>query len=432
MKNKEGLLGSISRLFTDYTPVLRSGVFMHSAYCRRYLVHGRFKPSILAFLALPHYLVRGETRGYSPNPFFDPTYFASKAPGKRLADYLRDPALWMIPLSDYFDPEWQMQGESARAVSSRSPLQRFWESGFARGVNPTARFNTDFFRHAIARDARNKKEYAYHYLADADPAAPLNADELATLQKRFYRSIDIQTLKYSESPSSNVLVFVQAGDDFPASVFRDAPFDVLINFYGRSKPVDAQYVFHQPGTKITAIRKILECFPELLLKYDAVLFLDDDVELSPAQIARLFEVRAENKLDLLQASLSHASSCFYPILKQPLAGLGLRHLTGVEIMMPILSRRALQTCGWVFNEGVSGWGIDILLSAEVRKKFGNSIGILGDIVAVHARPTDTDNNEFYRFLSRHQINPTVEAGHVTLKFGLPEWPNFIHFVEDKT
>jgi hypothetical protein len=411
----------------DYFLVLRSGVFMHSAYSRHYFSHSYLKPKIFAFLALPHYLVTGEARGYLPNPFFEPSFFARHAPGKRLVDYLCDPTLWQLPTSNYFDPYWYVRTYGPNASKKQSPLENFWEKGFDAGLNPTQRFDTLFFRRAIARDTRDKKDFAYHYLSEADPAAPLNASELANVQQRFYDSIKLEVLKYSEVPTSDFLLFIQAGRNFPTAILKDAPFDVLLNFYEQPSLADANYLFHQRGTKITAIRKIMERFPELLLKYKAVLFLDDDVELSLAQIERLFETHASHGLDLLQASLSATSSCFYPTLKQPMAGRGLRYLTGIEIMMPLISRRALQTCGWVFKEGISGWGIDILLSAEVKRKFGNTTALLGDVIAIHRRSTDTKNNEFYRFLSRHGISPTVEAGHITLKFGLKESPGFIHF-----
>jgi hypothetical protein len=428
-KNKMRSLSSRMATIRDYFRVLRSGVFMHSAYSRHYFSHSYLKPKIFAFLALPHYLVAGEARGYLPNPFFEPSFFDRHAPGKRLVDYLRDPALWQIPTSNYFDPHWYVRTHGRNVLADQSPLENFWKKGFDAGLNPAERFDTLFFRRAIARDTRDKKDFAYRYLSEVDPAAPLNAIELADVQKRFYDSINLEVLKYSEVPTSDFLLFIQAGRNFPTRIFKDAPFDVLVNFYEHPSPTDAHYLFHQPGTKITAIRKIMERFPELLLKYRAVLFLDDDVELSPAQIERLFETHASHGVDLMQASLSATSSCFYPTLKQPMAGRGLRYLTGIEIMMPLISRRALQACGWVFNEGISGWGIDILLSAEVKRKFGNTIALLGDVIAIHRRSTDTKNNDFYRFLSRHGINPTVEAGHITLKFGLKESPGFIHFGE---
>lgn len=50
-------------------------------------------------------------------------------------------------------------------------------------------------------------------------------------------------------------------------------------------------------------------------------------------------------------------------------------------------------------------------------------------VATHARKTDIDNNELYKFLSRHGINPTAEAGAIAMRFGLNDEITSIHFLE---
>ncbi len=72
---------------------------------------------------------------------------------------------------------------------------------------------------------------------------------------------------------------------------------------------------------VDSVRKItLPCFPELFLQYRAVLFLDDDVELSRAQIEQLFQAQNQYGFDLMQASLSADSSCDFPSVRQPAAG----------------------------------------------------------------------------------------------------------------
>ncbi len=250
----------------------------------------------------------------------------------------------------------------------------------------------------------------------------MNAAELEANQRNFRDLIDLRTLKFAPSAARKFLVFVQAGSEFvPEFVTPDAPFDVLINFYdGIGNTDGARYAFAQRGTKTTAIKTLMDSFPELFDRYEATLFLDDDVEISQQDISALFQARADYQLDLLQASLSPGSSCYYPFLKQPAAGTGLRYASGVEIMMPLISRRALKDCGWVFGESISGWGVDMLLSAEVRRRYGNSIGVLGDAVAVHKRPTRTHENPLYKLLSAHGISATAEAGRIALKYHLDD------------
>lgn len=422
-------IGDVSRKYfsfaSDYYDLLRSGVFAHSSYSRRY-----FNSAALAWLSLLHYLIVGEKLGYRPNPFFDPAYFKRRTKGARFIDYLRNVSLWVYPASAFFDSSWYVEKYSAGIRTTENPLQHFWRVGFDKGLSPSPRFDTEFFMRAIARDQCDPRAYAYDYCCAASPDMPLNIQELEKKQADFYRSIELETLRRIALPQRRFLVFIQAGGNFGKNIKESTSYDTLVNYYDDSTEAGAaQYVFRQKGTKTTAVRKILETCPEVLLGYEAVLFLDDDIAISSAQIGSLFMALETHKLDLLQASLSEESECYFPILKQPEAGQGLRPLSGVEIMMPLVSQRALRECGWIFSEGISGWGVDILLSAEVRKRFGKSaIALCGDVVAVHARATDTSNNMFYKFLKERGIDPRVETGKIAMKFNLNDKISRIHFL----
>lgn len=409
----------------DYYDLLKSGLFMHKAYSRRYLRTGALK-----WLALAHYLLVGEKRGYWPNPFFDPAFFERRTKTRRLVEYYWRTPLWVYPTSAYFDSRWYLKTHTAELATNENPLQHFWLTGFDKGYNPSPRFDMSFFRRAIARDHKDRRNYAYDYLPDADIAAPLNSAELEDRQKQFYAQIQLETLRRAESPQKRFLVFVQAGHNFePPYDVATSSFDLLVNYYdGSDRLGDAHYVFRQRGTKTTAIRKLLESCPEVLLGYEAVLFLDDDVILMQEEVDALFKVQAAYKLDLLQASVAEDSECFFPVLKQPEAGKGIKLISGVEIMMPIVSRRVLQECGFVFSETISGWGVDTLLSAEVLKRYGKTIALLGDVTAIHERPTDVVENSFYQFLARNGIDPTVEAGNIAIKYGLNDKMSAIEFL----
>jgi hypothetical protein len=97
--------------------------------------------------------------------------------------------------------------------------------------------------------------------------------------------------------------------------------------------------------------------------------------------------------------------------------------------MPLISRRALQEFGWVFKEGISGWGVDDLLSTEIRRRFGNTVALLSDIVCVHLRAIDTSRGSFYKFLRGRGLEPTVEAGKIAMKFGINDKMSAVHFLE---
>lgn len=412
------------KLAKDYYDLLRSGLFAHQDYARAY-----FGTPWLAPLALPHYLSSGEARGLRPNPFFDPGFFEEQAGTRHLVDYLFDMNLWRHPTSDFFDSRWYTEKYAADLLTTENPLKHFWTKGFDKDFRGSHRFDTQFFKRAVARDRKDPKAYAFSFAAAPHDQAPLNMAELEALQHAFAEAIELKILKRADRPDKRFLVFIQAGHDYrPPYDLKAASFDLLINCYDTgAPPADAHYVFAQKGTKTTAIRKILDTCPEVLTGYEAVLFLDDDIVIAQGDIDSLFATQAEHGLDLLQAALSEDSECYYPILKKPLAGSGLRVISGVEIMMLLISKRALLDCGWVFSESISGWCVDALLSHEVRKRFGHKIALLADVVARHPRATDTANNAFYRFLAAHGIDPRVEAGKIAMKYNINDKMSAVDF-----
>ena len=415
---------------SDFVTILRSGLFMHLAYANRYLGARYHLP-----LALGHYLLVGEARGNRPHPFYDPAF--AKGQGiASLAAYLRQRALWRLPPSALFDPAHYGAGLGSPTSPGGNPLVDFARRGFVADRDPSAGFDTAFFKRVVAFYRPDKVEFAFELIAD--PARPVTGTEAAYQARAdaFFAGIDLAVLRRPARPR-RYLLFIQGGRAF-ANPYKDRArsFDVLLNDYtGSPDPArddqDADYdatfdaVAVQRGTKTTAIRKLLADAPDLLLGYDHVLFLDDDVRLSAADVERLFATVAAHGLDLAQASLTAASACAFAVLKQPEAGVGLTPLTSVEIMMPVVSRRALRACGWVFGEGISGWAVDFLLGAAVRARFGNTVALVGDVVAAHERPIDTTDGAFYRFLRAHGIEATTEAGRIAVRHGVEVSANAI-------
>ncbi len=405
-------------IVSAYLRIARSRLFLHSAYAKRYLGHRR-----RLWRALAHYILIGERRGYRPNPFYDPAY--AEAQGiPTLADYLRDPRLWSNATCSAFDPIAYRAATGADSVGP--PLVDFWRNGFAAGRAPAADFDLGFFKEVVAFYRPDKEEFAFEVMSRPEIVVPRNAADLAARVKAFHAAIVFRILRRSSGARRRFLVVVQGDQHYAGRIAQaQRSYDVLLNDY--RDPAEAtsadydpgvEWVTAQKGTKTTAIAMLLDQLPEVVLGYDHVLFLDDDVAITAADIDRLFATAARNGLDLAQASLTAGSCCAFAILKQPEAGPGLTPLTAVEIMMPLVSRRALSACGWVFAEAISGWAVDFLLSAEVRKRFGNTIALVGDVVVTHDREIDTIDGALYRFLRANGIEATTEAGRIARDFGI--------------
>lgn len=410
------------QIMRDYFDIEKLRVFQAYCYKKAYL-----KESTSHGIALLHYLLVGERRGYPPNAFFDPKYYRSSrtrySKGSALAEYLRSNSQSTPSPSLNFDHQWYCSQNPDWCGAFSHPFLHFWQKGMFERRNPAPHFDMDFVRHTAARGHPDPKILLYEALTREPNRVPLNARELRERQDKFYKNIVFRVGREVAEPKYPFLVFVQASRRYQSELTNDPRgFDLMLNYYdgARAWPAAADYVLLQKGTKTTAIRKILDERPDLFERYEAVLFLDDDVEIDRVGVMRLFQTMKNLNLDLVQASLTPDSNCYFDIVKHPPEGSAVCALKSVEIMMPAISRRALMDLGWVFKEGISGWAVDFLLSAQVRQRYGNKIALIGDAVARHARSTDVAFGAFYRFLREHGIDPNVEAGYIARKFGVDD------------
>ncbi len=399
--------------------------FWSRAYAGRRLGTERAWP-----LAPLHYALVGEARGYRPNGFFDPAFFrksaglASGASGL-MERYLARPEPHAPGPSAEFDHAWYMGRNPNWSRTHPHPFLHFLETGLPGGERPRADIDMAFVRDVIRGRGRGMEEAAMRVFdpksQDGDLAPPLSREALKARQDRFYADASLRIEKEAPDRGRKLLVFVQCGKGFDAG-YLDEPrgWDVFLNYYqeGGANP-RADAVAFQAGTKTTAIRRILMSRPDLILRYDATLFLDDDVEIGAAGVDALFRAARDEKLDLAQPALTADSDSAWAFLKKPAAGEGITRVSTVEIMAPLITRRALEIAGWAFGETISGWGTDLVLGPAVRAAFGpDSLGVVGSVAVRHARPVDTKDGAFYAYLRRYGVDPAHEANNVVAKFGV--------------
>lgn len=397
--------------------------FWPRAYARR-----RLGGEHAAALAPLHYALVGERLGFRPNGFFDPRFYRERAALSAgatglLARYFAqtdgpDP-------SAEFDGDWYAAENPEWRATHPHPLLHFLEVGLASGRRPRADIDMGFVRAVVRGRGRSMEEAAMRVFdpkpRDGDMKPPLNREELRARQERFYADGRLRIEREAPAGVRSRLVFVQCGRGFDAP-WLDEPrsYDVLLNGYqeGDANP-HADGVAFQAGTKTTAIRRLLAERPDCLLRYDAVLFLDDDIELGATDIEALFAAMASEQLDLAQPALTADSECAWPFLKRPEAPNGVFRVSTVEIMAPLMTRRGLETASSAFSETVSGWGTDLLLGPTVRGAFGvGSVGVIGSVAVRHARKVDLSGGAYYAYLRRYGIDPAHEANRVVVDFGV--------------
>jgi hypothetical protein len=397
------------------------------AFWSRAYAYRHFGTERAAALAPLHYALLGESLGRRPNGFFDPRFYRERASVggdvSLLDHYLARPDA-PAPSAE-FDPVWYAAENPDWRATHPHPFLHFLEIGLRTGRRSRPDIDMAFVRDVIRGKGRSLEEAAMRVFdpkpRDGEMKPPLSREELFARQDRFYADSRLRIEREAGTSGRSRLVFVQCGKAFDAP-WLDEPreYDVLLNCYQDADANPrADAVVFQAGTKTTAIRRLLEERPDLLLRYETVLFLDDDVELGAADIDALFAAMAREKLDLAQPALSADSETAWPFLKRPDAPEAVFRVSTVEIMAPVMTRRALEAAGSAFSETVSGWGTDLLLGPAVRAAFGSSsVGVVGGVVVRHARKVDTAGGAFYAYLRRYGLDPAHEANRVVADFGV--------------
>ena len=123
--------------------------------------------------------------------------------------------------------------------------------------------------------------------------------------------------------------------------------------------------------------------------FDYIAVLDDDVSLRISDINRLLFLGRLHQLDIFQPSLSHESPTSFPHLRNR-PGFSVVATNFVEVMAPFFSRRAFEMSRDLFDQSISGWGMDIVWSDRMIKK-GGKLGVIHEVVASHLRPHNSQH-----------------------------------------
>jgi hypothetical protein len=345
--------------------------------------------------ALTHYRKQGQSLGLDPSPFFYTKWF-----------------VWQNP----------------SCTSYRSALDFFVAHSANRSIDPTPFISGT---EILGRNAH------YCSVPEALRALTQRLDESVSpnLSDHLTQLRETQTRVQGNIRSSLLrdiggqrrrLVWIQAGSAFRVSKwFRPdvgRSWDLMCNWYALDH-LDLRFGeihLRQSGTKATAIHHVLGKYPEIIFRYDQVLFLDDDLEVAHEDLDLVFELSEEFELDLFQPALSRSSQGVWPDLFRK-GRAAIRRTSGVEIMMPGFSKRALQLCAPTFRESVSGFGLDFLFSEVVLRK-GWRCGVVNAVEVNHLDTIDEMGGSFYRFLRALGINQKLELYKSILDLG--SYPRF--------
>lgn len=182
--------------------------------------------------------------------------------------------------------------------------------------------------------------------------------------------------KKLKSPKNRHLVFTSAGDYANLRGWLDGRrnFDLWITYYGdekdRYKEI-SDYYLARKGGKFPNLYYAYQHFGELLAGYDAIFIADDDIIIDGASISRLFKIRNQYDLWLLQPAFTRAGKVSHPITRIR-HGNYLRFTNFVEITCPLFRKDVLDNFMKIYDPVLVGWGTDFwfmnVLGAQARGK----------------------------------------------------------------
>ena len=189
-----------------------------------------------------------------------------------------------------------------------------------------------------------------------------------------------------DAPRRN-LVFTSAGDR--SNVHRwlkgRRNFDVWISYYGESPgrySEIADFYNVRRDSKFGNLKFVYDTWPELLAPYEAVLVSDDDLVISGAQMSRLFEIRREMDLWLLQAAFSPLGNISWDITRAQW-DCRLRFTNFVEMTCPLFRRDKLDAFIRVFDPVLTGTGIDWWFMESLGEEIEGKVAIIDAITCTN-------------------------------------------------
>jgi len=349
----------------------------------------------------------------------------AQAGGDPLQHYLEYGAWEMRNPNPLFDSDWYLAVNPDVAQVGINPLVHYLTVGAAENRDPHPLFDTRTYREVCGLLPPQMTPLEAFLSGSRPPCTGVyrSVEELSFIQKHFLDRVTVHKILDQRTTTLPWAVFLQCGQFslHPQWLTTNPkPWHLILNCYDETyhQAINADIVLSQnQGTKFSAMYRILEDDPHFFEPYEYVLFLDDDILVTEEAITQLFTIAQSQNLKLAQPSVAPESAHTWSVLiTQPDSFL--RTLNTVEIMMPLLSREALQLGSHLFAHSISGWGLDFALGDLVNRMFGSGhIAVIDAVSFLHAKTIDVVQGAYYRMLRENRISPLVEERAMGLLYG---------------
>ena len=201
-------------------------------------------------------------------------------------------------------------------------------------------------------------------------------------------------------------------------------FDLWISYYGDEPGRDADVAdFYnvRRDAKFGNLKFVYDTWPHLLAPYEAVLVADDDVVISGEHMSRLFDLRDELDLWLLQPAFSPLGKISWDITRAHWA-CNLRYTNFVEMTCPLFRKDKLDAFMGVFDPVLTRTGIDWWYMQSLGHNIDRRVAIVDAITCVNPMDrTKGGSRECDRIESESESALVWDI--VRAKYGVDRHPN---------
>lgn len=189
------------------------------------------------------------------------------------------------------------------------------------------------------------------------------------------------------SPPRRNLVFTSAGDraNLQRWLTPGRNFDLWVTYYGeqgeRYRELADHYVARKGG-KFPNLYDAYQTRPEVFQRYDAVMVMDDDVIISGQDIDRLFRLREELGIWILQPAFSPLGRISFPITRVN-RRCRLRYTSYVEMTCPLFQRDKLDAFMRVYDPVLVGYGCDWWFIDSLGSDIEGKVAVVDEVTCIN-------------------------------------------------
>ena len=191
----------------------------------------------------------------------------------------------------------------------------------------------------------------------------------------------------ADPKSSTNLVFTSAGDrsNLRAWLRGHRDFDLWVVYYGDRRDTfreDADLYSQHKGSKFQNLHHCYQEQREMFSRYDAVLVMDDDVLINGTAITRLFDIRRDLDLWVLQPAFRLGGKISWDITRvRPTTKL--RYTNFVEMTCPLFRRDKLDEFMAVYDPELSGYGVDWWFLQTIGGHEKKRVAVVDEVTCVN-------------------------------------------------